>query len=138
MRNRFVVLFSVFVVFLIVLLPSLSAVQIRSVEKTFQSKSIEQKDIIDIKDFGYKLKVDCFPKHPILFSFVKTIFVFRMFRAYIYFYYSMEYHYDGWQPYWEIIHPLLFIRCWMLFMTCELWYEFWSNLSDFYGWDWEF
>ena len=136
MKNKFVVLFSVFVVFLIVLLPTLSANQISTIEKIIHSEPIEQKDIIDIMDIGDKLKVECFPKHPILYSIANTIYVFRMFRASIYFHFSIIHYDDGWQPNYEIIHPLLFLRGRMLFETGVIWGEFWYKISDYFGWDW--
>jgi hypothetical protein len=129
MKKRFVILFSVFVVFLILFVTFSSAIQYKT------DKPIDAPELDELEKI---INLENCPKHPILFILVRTILYFRMFRAMILFLLSTEYHDDGWQPYFEIIHPLLFFRCTMLDMTCELWYEFWSYVSDFYGWDWYF
>ena len=136
MKNKLLVICSIVVIISILLLPSIPAIQIKSIENNVQKVSIEKNDILNFKEWYNRLNSVNSPKHPILFFIVKAIYISRIIRVMILLEISTEYHDEGWHQYYEIIHPLLAFRGFWLYVTCDEWLTFWSNLSDTYGWNW--
>ena len=67
MKNKLIIILSVFLVFLILIIPSFSSVQIRTGENKIQNKFTAQEDILDFRELNEEIVLDNFIKHPILF-----------------------------------------------------------------------
>ena len=138
MKIKLILICSVFVVLLILLLPASSAIKIRIVENTVQNEIMEQMDTLDFGELKEKINLEKNPKHPNLFSIVKAVYFSRILRAMILIHLSTEVNEDGWQPYYIVIHPLLYERAMMLGVTTSIWLELWIYISQIFSWDWEF
>jgi hypothetical protein len=125
-----IVIGSLIAVTILLLMPSIPAIQNNIVKENLISESI--------KDFGLnELKeVFDFPnvKLPILFIIVVTIFNLRAIPAFIHLilaYYSND-HQDR-----SMKRPLLGLRGYRIMLTALIWAVFWTSISRILGWNWE-
>jgi len=135
--NKKILIGSLLVLTLLLLMPSIPAIQQKTIEDAIQYSIEKQLTITEIKGI---LKEEQLPKHPILFLIVWIIASFRVSRALFLYDKSAEWIYEGgWHgPYLEIKHPLLFLRFLMLIFTIEIWFGFWEGISYLLDWDWYF
>ena len=138
MKNKLIVICCVFVFLLVVLMPSYSAIRIKTSDIEIKNELIEKVDVVNFRDLKDILNIANIPKYPRLCYLVKAVFTLRIIRCMIFFVLSTEPVYDGWQPYFNIIHPLLYSRAWVLGVTANIWLEFWYDISQFFDWGWEF
>ena len=121
---------SLLVLTLLLLMPSIPAIQQKTIEDRTYNDLVEQLNLKDLRDIKVLERL----KHPFLFLFVCVIFVSRMFRGSVYFYTSQDW--DGRQP--IIIQPLLYLRGMMLLSSGYYWYLFWETISEILGFNWDF
>ncbi len=132
MRKK-ILIGSIFVLTLLLLMPSIHAIQHKTVEDSIYNDLIEQFDLKNVKEIKRLERI----KHPILFDLVMFLISFREKRTGILWDISIKItHWHG-GPIIEIKHPILFLRCLWLILTIEYWYSFWNKISDRLGWDWE-
>jgi len=130
---------SMIAVILLLLMPSIPAIQLKTIDSAAQNNIIKKfndldfNELIDIFNTGQKIK------HPILFLIVRVIAEFRFLRSGILYKESIDWcspHCRWVHPHNPISNPFLFIRSLMLFFTTVLWSEFWGFVSDKLGWNW--
>ena len=137
MVRKKILIGSIFVLALMLLMPSIPAVQQNTIEEGIKQDIQEKIDSLIINDFrGIKELIG--DRHPILFA-ICLIMVFmtnfRITRSDILFFYSTIYVDGGWNPgYYEITHPLIFIRSLWLFFTGAICSEIAYLLNEIYGW----
>ena len=116
---------SLLVLTLLLLMPSIPAVQ---------QKTIEDKAYSDFVEELSDIKVLELIRHPILYTLVMFLFFHRIERGVM----LLEISTEHWNfPYnFDIIHPVLF--CWFLwiYLSLEIYSAFWNNVSDKFGWGW--
>ena len=111
---------SIFVLTLLLLIPSIPAIQ---------QKRIEDKAYSDFIDEINSLSE---VKYPNLYSLIKFVLNFRFFRSAILC--GIALHFDSWSD--ELYHPLLFIRGYWLCESTEVVKEKIEKLSQLFGWGW--
>ena len=118
---------SLLVFIMLLLMPAIPAISFKTIEND-NKQEIDKE--IPIDDIPFKPP----DKFPLLFYFVLVIGYFRVFRLYILLKYSIK---EGEYPGdFEIIHPLILIRCLILLWTTDWWLEGWHSISDYFGWGW--
>jgi len=123
---------SMLVLTLLLLMPSIPAIQQKSIEEGFKQElqekleTITLDELMDIKDLeGIR--------HPILYTIVIFLLSFRYACCLKLGDISFESDYWGGV---KIKRPLLFFRALWLVLTIEIWCLFWNSISDKLGWDW--
>jgi len=136
MKNKLTI-GTIFCFVLLCIMPMISAVEIKTIEKTQDGKVIKQSEILFLKRIGDLSKKGDLPKHPILFIIVLMQVAFRLSRGFNLFFLSGEWEYNRF-PEFKVKHPLLFIRAYWLVLVGEVEWEFWAIVSDSLGWNWPF
>jgi len=130
MRKK-ILIGSLLVLTLLFLMPSIPAVQQKSVEEGIKQNLQEKLDANDMNILK-ELDLGKLPDHPFL-NFLILIPVFLRYpRIFLLLELSMEV--DEW-GYLEIIHPLLFIRMTWLLFTTNAWIVLWWSFYNSMGWD---
>jgi len=122
--NKKLLLGSISVLTLLLLMPSIPAVQNNVVKDEMSSHIPENLDFEDIK----KLEMIELMKHPILYLIVRGIFVFRLSRESILFEWSTDVDYSG----LVVTHPIIFLRSIWLAETGAFVYYY---LEAMFGWN---
>ena len=134
--NKKILLGSIIAVAILLLMPSIPAIQLNNIEDVIQDNLEKQPSLTEIKEI---ITGEQLPRHPILFLMVWMIAAFRLNRAWYLEEISSEWvNENGWNPHLEITHPLLFLRFLMLFVTIEMWFGLWEGISYLLDWDWYF
>jgi hypothetical protein len=124
MRKK-ILIGSIFVLTLLLLMPSIPALQINTVKDALQQ---------NINDFGRKSsiidKLLELPNHILLFLIVYTIAKFRFLRFKLNFMFSIS------PPYIQITHPFLLMRSIFLLIRYSYWLNIWIKVSEKLGWNW--
>jgi hypothetical protein len=118
-------------------MPSYSAIRIRTADNEIKSEMIDKEDIFDFAELNEKINLLNTSKYPRLYYFVQIVFTIRLIRFMILFDISTEWDYSGWQPTYEVIHPIIYARAYFLGLTSNLWLTFWYSISEYYDWGWE-
>ena len=125
MRKK-ILIGSIFVLTLLILMPSVSAIHKNSIENEIKQQ-VDKITPFDLLDFEPP------DKFPLAFYFVLTIFYFRIIRLNMLIEYAIEGDYPG---DFEIVHPLIVLRCAILLWATAWWFEGWDAISDYFGWGW--
>ena len=130
---------SIMVFIILLLIPSIPAIQSNMSEKVLQNDMLFKLNNIDFSEVIDNFISIEYLKHPFLFLTVWIITLFRLSR----FKFLDDISCDRcvpwcrWpHPHIEIIYPMLFLRAWILGMTTGLWMYFWMNLSNIMEWNW--
>ena len=128
--NKKILIGSIFILSLLLVMPSISAIQRKTIEDKICNDLIEKFNFKDIK------VINGFPdvKHPLLFALIVIIFNLRAIPSFILLllaYYSDD-HQDR-----SMKRPFLGIRGRWVMFTALLWARFWTKISEKFGWDWE-
>ena len=130
MRKK-ILIGSIIAVLLLLLMPSIPAIQQKSVEEGIKQEIQEKLDIIDFKDIkGIKI-LDDDVKHLFLFFIVVFIFAFRWDISYFLYVISTDF-------YGNILNPVIYERAVRLRDRALLIYDCWQKVSDILGWNWDF
>ena len=128
--NKKILIGSIFVLILLLLMPSISAIQQKIIKDKICNDLIEKFDFKDIKE------IIGFPdvKHPLLFTLIVIIFNLRAMPASILLFlaYFSNDHQDR-----SMKRPFIAIRGWWVMFTAWLWASIWVTISEKLGWDWE-
>ncbi|MCK4348185.1 MAG: hypothetical protein KAW47_06175 [Thermoplasmatales archaeon] len=135
---------SMLVLTLLLLMPSIPAIQQKTIEdKAFndleeQMKTIDFEKLKDIMDLGE------FPKHPLLRALVVSLYNIQGLRFSFYFVMAFFVFCDPPDndlpggP--DVTNPILFFICILraawLFGTAMYWATFWDYISELLGWNW--
>lgn len=125
---------SILVLVMLLLMPSIPAIQQRSVKEGIKQdlqeklESINLEDIKDIKDLDGCLK------HPLLYLSVHLVAL-RGWRGLIMLFISTK-NMFSWEEPMEIIFPLLYERGRWLVVTALVWQEVWIDYAYTHGWNW--
>ena len=121
--NKKILIGSIFILTLILVMPSISAIQHNIVNDEIKH------------DYGkFNIKDIYSYKFPILFLFILGLYQFRWTRSDILV--ELATTPDPFPPGYVVAKPLLFFRAMMLFLTATLRFDFWILLSDYLGWGW--
>lgn len=137
-----IIIGSMLVLTLLLLMPSIPAVQQKSIEEGVKQNIQDKIDAITLDDLKNIDVVDWI-RHPILYLIVISIVTFRLLRSAFYFYIAVDYctesRPDSWVP--EITHPILLII--LMFNFARLYgytwllVDFWQYISDRLRWNWK-
>ena len=127
--NKKILIGSIFVLVLILLMPSIPAIQQKTIEDKAYSDFIEKLKNVDLEDIEVLDGI----RHPILYIWVIFLRDFRWVKSNIIFDIATE----PLDIFFEVIHPLLFYG-WLLGSIIE-WarINFWNDVSDRLGWGWD-
>ena len=128
--NKRIIIGSVLVLTLLLLMPSNHAVQIKIIEDRTYNDLIGQ---LDTKNEKEKNGLDDEIRYPILNVLVLSMLKFRLLRCFLLGAISTEPD----PPWFDVLHPILFLRSIWLIITWQLLYTFWDSISDIFGWNWE-
>jgi len=120
---------SIIAVVLLLLMPSIPAIQQNTIENEVYNKSIEQIEEIKTKDAKEIMPLDDDIKHPLLLRWVTFRFDSMIFRSFLFI--SLSATYEG-----VVISSLLFNRGWSLGELADAYSDFWEDVSITYGWGW--
>ena len=122
-----IILGSLFVLTLLLVMPSLPAIQ---------NKIIIKENKHDCREFNIKdmLQLKIPIKFPLVFLLILVIYQFRWTRSELLF--ELATAPDPLPPGYKVVKPLLLFRGIMLFLTATLRFDFWIMISDYLGWGW--
>lgn len=129
-KRKKILIGSVFVLVLLLLLPSIPAIQQRIVEERTYNKLVEHLNLKDISKINRLERI----RHPLLYFIVSIITTVRLKRGW--FFYELSTNWDWHWPFPEINHPLLYLRSLMLLFSIEYWVTFWAIISIILRWNW--
>ena len=127
MRKK-ILIGSLFVLALILTMPSIPAIQQKTIEDKAYSDFIEDLKHVDFDDIEVLDPI----KHPILYEFVYLIYSHREMRLSRVVDIAVEYGFG----YFEVVHPLLLIWAYWLGITSAIWLSVWHAISSNLGWGW--
>jgi len=119
---------------ILLLIPTIPAIQHITIEEKSYNDSFEQLDFEDIKELIESRKLDEV-KHPILYVILTIWLYFRVIRGNILYDISSDSHPFGGKI--TVHYPLIYIRGLWLVMTGEFSIVYLQELSNKYGWNWE-
>ena len=132
--NKRIQLGSILVLTLLLLMPSIPAIQQNTINDEAYNDLVEQfvfKYIREIKELDEV-------KHPLLYSLIVVTLIFRYIRIYTLATISFKMvHTGGWGYELKIIHPILYYRYLMLLFTTVLLDRTCFTLSNVLGWNWK-
>ena len=120
---------STFVLALVVLMPAIPAVCYKTIDDTKGGDFGDEFNFVDFRDF---MTLDSDLKYPVLYVFVISVYYLRATRGAWFYYFGDDYWFGAWW-YSSYLTP----RGERLMETAVLWLDFWDNLSDTYGWNWD-
>jgi len=132
---------SMLVLVLILLMPSIPAIQTNAVQEGIKQDLQEKLESITLDDLKDIEGLDDL-KHSLLYRFVDFIFKFRIIRGLIYYILVFEnfLYFDVIYGV-EIIYPILalisLLRFYWLFETALIWHDLWFIIADIGGWNWK-
>ena len=136
--SRRILVGSMLVLFLLLIMPSIPALQQKVVKEEMRAELREKIESINSDDFQDIVGLENV-KHPLLYLLVNSIPLFRVFRGIMLFMLSVEAEYDGWLGYnIDVKHPFLFLRSAWLVGTSSFWYGLWIIIDGLLGWNWYF
>jgi len=124
---------SMLVLTLLLLMPSIPAIQQKSIEEGIKQEIQERLDEINL-DVLNDIEVLDRIKHPILYILIISIMSYRWEFGIELRDISIET--DHWGGVY-ILHPLLFLWWFWIYWTVYLWSKFCNNVSDTLGWGWD-
>jgi hypothetical protein len=124
---------SIFVLILLLVMPSIPAIQMKTIEDRTYNDLVDQLDVKDVKEIKGLEQI----KHPFLYNLVKVFLDCRLTRMFILQEISCDINPDVWWVDIDVYHPVLFLRCIMLLVTTAFLGYFWNNLSNTFEWDWD-
>ena len=133
MLKKFMIAISLLIVFLFLFSPSISAIQLNTIENSFVREFNEKK--IDLNQFDI-INIEQIPDHPILYYIIYIIYLYRLISAYSLFDKSIGFENVGEIPQMYIKHPLLFILAIALMFRADMWDIMWSSIASKMGWNW--
>jgi len=133
--NKKILIGSILVLTLLLLMPSIPAIQQNIVKDEIKEKILSEipedldfKDIKELMDSGKLNRL----KHPLLYLIIIATLISRITRIIV----LAELSFDGYFPDFHIKKPVLFLRVFILDISTFIWATFWQELSDYYGWNW--
>lgn len=134
-KSNEILIVSIFVLTLILLMPSIPAIQKNVTDNEFKQNIIEKLESIELDDLKNIKKVETI-KYPILRAIVLILLDFRLVRGMVLMILATEWDYYGYSP--EFKYPIIAIRAFWLAYTANLWLESWWLISETLGWNWPF
>ena len=124
--NKNILIGSIFVLTLLLVMPSIPAVQMNYIN----NRIIEEYKEINFIDL---IRTDLPSKYPILFLIVLSLFYFRVLRGMVLWEVATE-----WRGYYfDVVNSWIFFRCIILLGTASIRYNSWRLISKIFGWDWD-
>ena len=136
MGRKKIIITSIFVFFLILMMPSIPAVQQRTLGDKASTDVIEKiKDIecTNNKNFGDIELLNDDVKLPMLYLIIYMIYKHRVTRLDRIFTLAVEYGFMG----FKVLFPVLFVYALWLGLTSQIWFTFWNFFSDEFKLNWD-
>jgi len=140
--NKKILIGSIIAVALLLLMPSIPAIQQKTVEDGVRQDLQEKLDEINLDDLKDIIDLDTI-KHPILYYLV-MLFTYIQALRFIFFFWGGFVWFtspDPDYPYPIVENPVLllifYIRSIPILATIVYWTEFWNYVSELLGWDWD-
>ena len=132
MDKKMLICGSIVATVMLILMPSIPAIQQETIEDGTYNNCVGQFKFKDVKEIKELEQI----KHPFLYFIVCIITSFRFSHGW--FLYEMS---TDWPPDWrwpspDIQYPLLYLRALMLLFTTEAWFDFWILTAYIMGWNW--
>jgi len=133
MDRRFLLVGSIFIFTLLLMTPSIPAIQLNTSNTTIQRCLYDLKTEIQTP-IGKNIPEPP-ERHVLLFLFVMSVAYFRMFRVNLLVNISTEPvpYYPG----YKIIFPILYFKACLLLVRIYGWCIFWQSVSYAFGWGWD-
>jgi hypothetical protein len=132
MKNKLII-GTIFCFVLLCMMPMISAVELKTIEKTQANKINTQPEQIFVHKIGNLISNEILPKHPILLIIVEIQLMIRVLRALILETISVVQIPEAPD---EIVHPLLYLYSLWLMATFIIEGKYWAKVSDSLGWNW--
>ncbi len=131
---------SILVLTLLLLMPSIPAIQQKTIEDRTYDDIVEKLDEINLEDLAEIKDLDL-KRPPLLYLFVISILFIQVIRGEFFFNIMLECMEAGELPgTFHITHPILWvistIRAAWFFGFCMQWVIFWDSISESFGWNW--
>ena len=130
--NKKILIGSLFIFALLLVMPSIQAIQHTVVKDTSVnefSEALHLEKRKTVKEFGPLDRI----KHPLLYLFIIFISLPRILRIEVF----GELSYSGeWPFHITIENKFLFLRYMMLLFTTAFWFYIWNTVSIVLGWNW--
>jgi len=111
--------------------PSVTALQSKSTTDTTYKETLEKLNFNDIRNIQEANQI----KHSLLYNIVTVLAKFRLLQFVIIWEIAVDW--VDYPPFFEAKMPILFFYTVWIVNTLEYWCNFWNNMSDKFGWDWE-
>ena len=133
--NKKILIVSILVFTMLILMPSIPAIQKNTVEESTYNGLIEQFNLQSAKEIKRLEQI----KHPLLYVLVRFLLDCRWIRCIILAGISCTIEYTGDIGFEiEVLHPILYARFNSLFLSTYCLLLFWLLMSEEFGWNWEF
>jgi len=131
MNKKILISGSIVAIIMLILMPSIPAIQQKSVEDSSHNDLEEKSHFNDSKDIMTIVR-NGHLKHPLLYLSV-ILATIRAIRGFVLCSFSSD-----WDYYYglDITHTIIFLRGAWLWVTAFFWQEFWVTIADALGWGW--
>ena len=130
---------SMLVLTLLLLMPSIPAIQQKTVEDKAYSDLLEQLKDVDFKDLKDVISNGDSAKYPLMFLLIFSLIRIKVIRGFRLMMESSNYPYNEiFGDPLEIYNPIIYYRGLWLMETASLRRTIWSGLSEELGWNWDF
>ncbi len=132
MRHKYLI-FAIFCLVLLCLVPMVSAIELSALEKTQGKKTNSQSEKIIFHRIGALITTGTLPKHPLLLLIVEIQLALRFLRAVFLELFSVVEIPEAPD---QIVHPLLYLYSLWLMTTFIIEGTVWAKISSSLGWNW--
>ncbi len=131
--NKKILIGSMLVFIMLLLMPSIPAIQLKTYENEIHNDFFTRIENIDFNDLK-SIIIEGIPDHPILFIWVMFTFYFRLARAELYYDIASDMDED---LNFFIYHPLLLYWSVILIYSAVIKHFFWGDLAEEMEWNWK-
>jgi len=123
---------SLLVLTLLLLMPSIPAIQQKTIEDKAYSDFVEKLQVFNVEDIEI---LDDDIKFPLLFKLLLNYLYFRTMRSFLLILFSSYYDYNTYET--VVVYPIIYQRALQMQKITDFIGNFFQNISDRYGFGWE-
>ena len=135
--NKKILIGSMLVLVMLLLMPSIPAVQQKTIEDKAYSDLVERLEDFDFKDLKEIMPLGDDIKHPFLLGLVLIITGFKIIHTLLLLRLSSDWRIGADIRYIEVIYPTIFQRFLRSLESFVKWLWFWDTVSNWFGWNWD-